>query len=148
MGRQREKERLLCGQPVCEEVGHAPVASQWASVNHMAPSLSPSSSPSLPLTLFLSQTAGWSVRLWPFTLVDRWDYYLPNTHFANTRQHSYQATLTVHCVITHKHNTHTHAHTRHAQAPSSAKLPCGQTKETTLCMNLISLASWWLKFIL
>lgn len=52
MGRQREKERLLCGQPVCEEVGRAPVASQWASVNHMAPSLSPSSSPSLPLTLF------------------------------------------------------------------------------------------------
>ena len=27
-GRQREKERLLCGQPVCEEVGRAPVASQ------------------------------------------------------------------------------------------------------------------------
>lgn len=27
-GRQREKERLLCGQPVCEEVGFAPVAFQ------------------------------------------------------------------------------------------------------------------------
>lgn len=27
-GRLREKERLLCGQPVCEEVGRAPVASQ------------------------------------------------------------------------------------------------------------------------
>lgn len=56
--------------------------------------------PSLPLTLFLSQMAGWSVQLWPFTLVDRWDYYLPNTHFANTLQHSYQATLTIHRLIT------------------------------------------------
>lgn len=27
-GMVREKERLLCGQPVCEEVGSAPVASQ------------------------------------------------------------------------------------------------------------------------
>ncbi|XP_037632585.1 cotranscriptional regulator FAM172A homolog isoform X2 [Sebastes umbrosus] len=54
---------------------------------------------------------GRSVQLWPFTLVDRWDYYLPNTHSANTLQHSYHSTLSVHPLIIHTH-THTHAHVR------------------------------------
>ncbi len=112
--------------------------------------------PSLPLPLPLSlsllplsQIVSWSAPLWPFTLIDRWDYYLPNTHSANTRQHSYHAVLTVHPP----NHTHTHTHTytyteihtcTHIyavlMASSSPSLPCGQTKEATLCIILILLS--------
>lgn len=131
MGRQREKERLLCGQPVCEEVGRAPVASQWASVNHMAPSPSPSRSffslrwrngqcgagPSLPLTagiiIFRAHT--------------------PKTRDAILIKPCWRDTA--------KNHAHMHTHTHNVlEASSSTRLPCGQTKEKTFCINLILVA--------
>lgn len=95
--------------------------------------LPPSSSFPLYLSLFLSQMVGWSVQLWPFTLVDHWDYYLPNTYSANALQHFYHAALTIHLSHTHTYThlyKHTHTHTW-LQAPSLPSLACDQTKEVT-----------------
>lgn len=141
-GRQREKERLLCGQPVCEEVGRAPVASQWASVNHMATSLSPS----LPLSLFSSLFL--SLRWWagqcssgPSLLLTA-GIIISITHTLQTHCNSYHATLTTQPLITHTHSlictyTQTHRHTQTGfEAPSLVNLPHGQTKKVTLCINL------------
>lgn len=138
MGRQREKERLLCGQPVCEEVGRAPVASQWASVNHMAPSLSPSHS-------FFSPSDGGTVSA-ALALHSRWPLGLLSSE--HTLRKARGGILIKPCwrdtaKITHTHmcipytRAHTQKNTPFFVASSSARLPCGQTKEKTFCINQI-----------
>lgn len=98
--------------------------------------------PSLPLTLFfLPQMAERSVRRWPFTPVDRWDYYLPSTHsekhaeaFLSSRADGTPRKSHTHMCIPHT-RVHTHRNTPFFVASSSARLPCGQTKEKTFCIN-------------